>query len=341
MAITTYKSRHLQQKIMISILVLVAGLGVVTLLQKYQQASAASYNYSFSSDTVGSPPSGISMISGSVAVANSPALGGNALTVTGYASGSSVFSFNNFPVSEQQEVTWRAAYTNGEHRGGVFLRYSRNVSHNGYMFQVNTGASFQDVRIYRQVEGVSTQLGSNYPLASAGVGVVRHYRAVANGPNLSFYWSTDGAAWNQVATVTDTTFTSGSVAWRDYAANSGTNRNYMDDFTYVYDDPVVDSLSITSPSNYQVFQRDDDDTATISIEGTYEGNPEAIEARWRGGSWTTIATNPTGGVFSGQLVEQTTGQGEFEVRIVGENDTLTTRQYGRRPACGTAPSPRR
>lgn len=77
-----------------------------------------------------------------------------------------------------------------------------------------------------------------------------------------------------------------------------------------------DSLTLTSPSAYQVFQRSGS-TGSIVISGTYTGSPTAIEARWNGGSWTTITKGA--GTFSGTLSGQAQGQGALEVRFT--NDT--------------------
>lgn len=81
-------------------------------------------------------------------------------------------------------------------------------------------------------------------------------------------------------------------------------------------------ISLTSPVDYQLFQRDALDVADIDITGTYGGSPTAIEARWNGGAWTTIDAAPAGGTYSGTLANQTAGQGTLEVRFT--NDVLIT-----------------
>lgn len=84
------------------------------------------------------------------------------------------------------------------------------------------------------------------------------------------------------------------------------------------------SLTITSPSAYQVLQRSSG-VADIAIEGTYVGSPTAIEASWNGGDYATIDSSPSGGNFSGTLSSQPQGQGTLTVRFTndtGENDTV-------------------
>ena len=75
------------------------------------------------------------------------------------------------------------------------------------------------------------------------------------------------------------------------------------------------TITISSPVQWQTFQRSGD-TGPISISGTYTGSPPAIEARFDGGAWTTIATLPTPsvGIFAGVLSGQPAGQGTLEVR---------------------------
>lgn len=86
------------------------------------------------------------------------------------------------------------------------------------------------------------------------------------------------------------------------------------------------SISVIKPADWQTFQRDGNGKANIPIQGTYTGSPTAIQARFNGGSWTTIDTAPTGGSFSGTLSNQDQGQGLLECRFsndVGETDLVT------------------
>src|SRR3990172_3976265 len=78
------------------------------------------------------------------------------------------------------------------------------------------------------------------------------------------------------------------------------------------------SVTITSISNYQIFQRDGSDLADIPISGTYVGSPAAIEADFAGGGWATIDAAPAGGVFSGTLSAQAAGQGTLSVRFTDD-----------------------
>lgn len=84
------------------------------------------------------------------------------------------------------------------------------------------------------------------------------------------------------------------------------------------------SLTMFSPSNYQVFQRDINNNGTILIAGQLDGVtiPVLVEYRIDGGSWITLASDVT---FRFETtVTLTAGQYTVEVRA----DTLTaTRQY--------------
>lgn len=75
------------------------------------------------------------------------------------------------------------------------------------------------------------------------------------------------------------------------------------------------TITISNPVQYRTFQRSGD-TGPISISGFYTGSPPAIEARFNGGAWTTIATLPTPsvGIYAGVLSGQPAGQGTLEVR---------------------------
>lgn len=78
-------------------------------------------------------------------------------------------------------------------------------------------------------------------------------------------------------------------------------------------------INIGYPTNRTVLQRDKNNTATISIRGTYTQPVDRVEAQLRalnGGNtsnWMTIQTNPQGGLYSGQI-DWNGGWYEMEVR---------------------------
>lgn len=86
----------------------------------------------------------------------------------------------------------------------------------------------------------------------------------------------------------------------------------------------ANTISITTPVSYQVFQRDGSSLGDISITGTYTGSPTAIEASFNGGSFTTIVASPNGGTFSGTLSDQAAGQGTLTVRFVNNTAISST-----------------
>jgi hypothetical protein len=81
------------------------------------------------------------------------------------------------------------------------------------------------------------------------------------------------------------------------------------------------ALTISSPTRYAVRQRSGT-TGSITVTGTYSGSPTSLEARFNGGTWTTIVASPSGGTYSGTLTGQAQGQGTLEVRF--SNDTGIT-----------------
>lgn len=83
---------------------------------------------------------------------------------------------------------------------------------------------------------------------------------------------------------------------------------------YPFDSAVP--LGLTSPTGYQVFQRDGSDQGSITITGVVDGT-HSIEASFNGGAYATIATNASG-AFSGSLTGQSAGQGTLRVRLVDD-----------------------
>jgi hypothetical protein len=111
---------------------------------------------------------------------------------------------------------------------------------------------------------------------------------------------------------------------RAYAMNS-TGIGYSSDQTFTTS--VCNSVTITSPVAYRVFQRNSSNQASISISGTYTGSPASIEASWNGGSYSTIVASPSGGTFSGTLANQMGGQGILNVRFTNDTSVLATKNY--------------
>lgn len=77
------------------------------------------------------------------------------------------------------------------------------------------------------------------------------------------------------------------------------------------------TITITSPKAYSVWQRSSNGLGPIPITGRYTGTPSptTIQARFAGGTWTLIDSNPANGNFSGTLHHQPTGDGTLEVRF--------------------------
>jgi Carbohydrate esterase, sialic acid-specific acetylesterase len=88
------------------------------------------------------------------------------------------------------------------------------------------------------------------------------------------------------------------------------------------------TVTLTSPTTYQTYQRDGSNLATINIAGTYTGTPSLLEASYNGGAYTTIVASPSGGTFSGALTAQTAGQqGTLTVRFGNDHSTFGSVAY--------------
>jgi hypothetical protein len=87
-----------------------------------------------------------------------------------------------------------------------------------------------------------------------------------------------------------------------------------------------EQIDISTPSNYQLFQRNSSDMGTINISGTYNGNPASIEASWNNSNYTVIDDSPSGGTFDGEL-EVESGQGTLSVRFSDQNNINSDVSY--------------
>jgi hypothetical protein len=99
------------------------------------------------------------------------------------------------------------------------------------------------------------------------------------------------------------------------------NREYSAYLTY----SETPTLTLTSPKTRQLIQRNAGlTTATINLAGQASGFTGAIEARFAGGTWTTVATISANGSWSGQLTGQPLTAGTVEVRRVADIGTTAS-----------------
>lgn len=86
---------------------------------------------------------------------------------------------------------------------------------------------------------------------------------------------------------------------------------------------------VNTPSAYQTFQRNGSNVADIDISGTVgtDFGGGSMEARFRGGAWTTLGSIAGNGTWSGTLSAQS-GQGTLEVRVVGQATTTSVAYVG-------------
>ena len=88
------------------------------------------------------------------------------------------------------------------------------------------------------------------------------------------------------------------------------------------------TITIVTPQDYKVFQRDGIDEGIINISGTYTGSdPVSVEADFDGGGYAEVDASPGSGVFSGTIVAQAAGQGTLTVRDSGNPTILDTAAY--------------
>lgn len=94
-----------------------------------------------------------------------------------------------------------------------------------------------------------------------------------------------------------------------------------------FDSPPPVTITIQSPEDYRIFQRDGLNEADIAITGYWSGGGTYdVEAKLGVGAWETIDSDATG-EFSGTLSGQSPGQG-LRVRLAGTNYAGTLEHVG-------------
>ncbi|MBX7159339.1 MAG: hypothetical protein K1X95_03530 [Acidimicrobiia bacterium] len=147
---------------------------------------------------------------------------------------------------------------------------------------------------------------TNDTLTLAEMDQIRRYGDPPTGSNLLGWWKFEEASGN----AADSSGNSRTMAEVD--APGTTSR------TTAAPAESSNALDLTSVVDWQLFQRDGSDEASVPLDGTYGGSPSSIQARFTAlgsspGSWTTVVASPSGGTYSGSLTVAK-GQGTLEVR---------------------------
>lgn len=195
--------------------------------------------YTFTADTVGAAPAGMTTSSGTLQVVDSGVTGwtGKYLHFTDAAT-ANVYraSFDNIPAAANRTVTWRRGVSQLiKARDCIQLRSVSGTvasgivgAQHGYAFQV--AGSLNQLRIYKFSNSSAAVLGGNFTLNDVAD---RWFRASAIGTTLKFEYSDDGTNWTTAVEVTDTAFTTGGV---DYINGFGTTNipssAYIDDVSW-------------------------------------------------------------------------------------------------------------
>lgn len=195
----------------------------------------------------------------------------------------------------------------GADETGFVFRYTDINNHWKVVF-VQGGNGF---RIVQRQGGVDTnrkflaQTGGHLEVRVSGDKVT----AWANGHVIEY---TGINAMNPGSTI------HGIVQRKNIVSNPGTIDNFVlwQGASYIEPANPVHPIVLTTPSSYEVFQRNGT-TADIIIEGKlfYDGSAHDIEASWNGGPYQIIAANRKQS-FSGRLFNQFQGQGTLTVRLV-------------------------
>lgn len=275
-------------------------------------------NYTFESDTPGSLPANVTLVRGGTTTAfDSASMGSRVLRQHGDAAQHDarldlVASHNDL------DLTCKLFTPDGNRRPG-FLVFANDNMTTGYLVQWDDEADNR-IEIYRRNAGspyTHTLLANSASIPATTGFIWRVTAAVSGGTTTITVYSWNGSSFVQQLQTTDTSYTSGRLGVSQLSS-AGSSALYDDIAATI---PGTDSVTITAPAQYRVFQRSGS-TADIPISGTYSGTPTSIEARFNGGAWTVIDAAPSGGTFSGTLSAQSQGQGAVEVRF--SNDTGIT-----------------
>lgn len=233
---------------------------------------------------------------------------------------SDVPSVDDYVISAEITIADGSESSNG---CGILFRFDTPAGvYNGYLFRTRAGSNLW--QLYRYHSNTPTLLDtiSQTMNTSDTFDVVLTVENNGSGnPEISVVINSAQKTWVSAAsTVYEDTNANKKTTGRPGVYLKGLGR-YIDDFSV---NESSDSVTLTSPEQYQPYQRSTSTTGSITVTGTYTGSPTAIEASFNGGGYSTIDASPSGGTFSGTLTGQTVGQGTLTVRFTNETGVTDT-----------------
>ena len=222
--------------------------------------------------------------------------------------------------------TWTKGYTSWTENYGVnALGYA--VIDSVQMFSINGAAASLKLDPPHSLNSTNTTatavtLSWTAPITKSALPVLK-YKIYRNG---TYVGSSTGTSYTDTGLASSTTYT---YAITDSVGITGgesvKTTAALGDLSVTTLPSVSGDLTITNPVTYQVIQRNmDTNTADIKVAGTYTGTATGIEASWNGGAYQTIVSSPSGGVYSGKLTGQKTGQGTLSVRFTNAPEIVRT-----------------
>lgn len=200
----------------------------------------------------------------------------------------------------------------------ALLAAASTTAHTGYALRYATGAW----RLYRVNAGSATEIA--YYTQALTVGNTYTVKLERRGQELLVWVDSALRIISLCPTLTTGRF--GVEGIGNYNNVTGWRIDNLTADTLATDG-VGTNITITSPQRGQVIPKGTGGRADIVITGTYTGTPTSIEARWKGGAWTTIVASPSGGTFTGTLSNQLKGQGTLEVRHTDNTANSASQEY--------------
>lgn len=202
-------------------------------------------------------------------------------------------------------------FSNADATSGYFVRWDNNSDDKVRIFKRSpSGATYTNTEIAVTTSFPTTtgRLWRVTASSAGGVATITAYR-----------WN--GTAWVQFLQAIDSTspYLAGGMAISQTQINSTL---VMDNFIINF--PDTDTIGVSTPDSYQVFQRNGSNLSDMRIFGRYTGNATAIEASFNGGAYQTIDSVLTNGFYDGILTAQAAGQGDLVVRFTNNTSVSTT-----------------
>lgn len=227
--------------------------------------TTSSIVYDFEADTANALPANITTANGTITTNSDSGRTNTIQPLTVSTGNTAAFNLDLFPSASDYVVMWKETF-DAAGRTGMLLRGSGSNStkdgvKEGYLFEASSSEGM--MRISKSKPNGFEML-AEMPLEARNIGGNRWYRAVADEDKLSFEWSNNGRDFNEILSVTDATYATGTTQFIT-GFGASVSDSYIDNIVFTPLQTAPLSTNNVNVSEFKIFPNPANNIVNVSL----------------------------------------------------------------------------